>query len=284
MKNILAENMLRFGVKNLSESTIKQLHEQHLNEAPPVPTGSAQPGAAPAKAPQNQRVEQIFRVKLNAKGATADGKVIANIPMVQGKAQTPSKISIQWPKPDGKVITLSLTSTSKGQYDFDTREPASRDAKMQGMDWPGTNAANILGPQKPLTALNAVIAAINKQTGGNWSAANDVVEVLSNARSGVQKYATVQLSAAIGLKDGSIMPYKTAGLTITYDPETNKEIDRDFTIGLIPIQVNGTAVGRVQNLVSDMIKKQPERMAGRDSSDIQPDVQAAYNAAMSQIK
>ena len=40
MKNKLAENMLRFGVKNLTESNIKKLQEQD----PKIATDIAQPG------------------------------------------------------------------------------------------------------------------------------------------------------------------------------------------------------------------------------------------------
>jgi len=48
MKNTLAENLLRFGVKNLSESDIKKLQEQTPTTTPPAtpPAQAAQPNAA----------------------------------------------------------------------------------------------------------------------------------------------------------------------------------------------------------------------------------------------
>lgn len=58
MKNTLAENLLRFGVKNLSEADIKKLHEQTPPTTPPAtapPAQAAQPNAAtPAANPLDE--------------------------------------------------------------------------------------------------------------------------------------------------------------------------------------------------------------------------------------
>ena len=43
MKNTLAENMLRFGVKNLKESDIKKIKKSILSEQQPTPAPAAQP-------------------------------------------------------------------------------------------------------------------------------------------------------------------------------------------------------------------------------------------------
>ena len=74
MKNILAENMLRFGVKNLTESNIKRLSEQDPNE-PLQPGQEANPLPDTPKSPDkliDPKEVDIAVVKSKLKGTTAN--------------------------------------------------------------------------------------------------------------------------------------------------------------------------------------------------------------------
>jgi len=267
MKHTLAENMLRFGVKNLSESDLRKLQEQL--EEPKTKT--------PA-----QKVEQMFNVKTSA--GKAVGSVKALLPLTNGKAGVPLDITINYPDVMNKLNLFKLRLFNNTTYKLDTAYGSGKDFSEE---WIVNSGGSILAPKKPLTAINDVIASINKQTGSNVSLDPKITQTLNTAESGVRKSVDVQLTAKdVRLSTGVLIPYKFARLSVVYDPETNKELYRRFTFGPneILVSLTGDKVTKIQGLMNDLIKTQPEEVAGLNSREILPDVQSAYNAAVAKLK
>jgi hypothetical protein len=124
MKHTLAENLLRFGVKNLSEANIKTLQEQNPNAAAPAgatkpgataPAGTTTPGAKPAA--QNQR----FEATVNTRNSNNDvpGSVVGFAMKQPDGSFLPGNIIVRYPG-GASVVSFSLIN-SNGVYILDPR-------------------------------------------------------------------------------------------------------------------------------------------------------------------
>jgi hypothetical protein len=272
MKHILAENLLRFGVKNLSEANIKTLHEQNPNATAPVAKTTPKP------APQFQRFEQTFNT------TNGQGRIIGFAEKQQdGSFKPKSTIDIVYPSYQGQFqIRLILRNTT---YTIDDQIGVGSKITGPADNWIYSSGAPIIAPIKPLTALNKVIESISKITGTQLFLNNWTRDAFGSARTGVQKRALrvpTSNTKYLGV-------YRDADLFINLDPESGKEIDRDFYIGPmdLAVRVEGDKVIDAKKIYYDLsTKTAKEKFLAYNisQSDVTADVQRLYDYAKTLVK
>ena len=226
MKNTLAENLLRFGVKNLSESEKKKLHEQLATGTKTNP--KKLPGVkVTAKKPKSKPIP--YMVSFNTVDSqnkpvvgTAEGFAVKQ---PDGKLAPSDKISLKMPSNKG-IQRIDFVR----QGNVYTYSPYSLYKNRKELAAFFHNYANrIAKPLKPQTALTQLIAQINKGTGANLTLNPQVVAGIMDGwdyqSSGVTKRALVPKLS------GLLTPMKSASLYVTYDPETGQEIHREMWLG-----------------------------------------------------
>jgi hypothetical protein len=202
MKNILAENMLRFGVKNLSEAD-----RYHLTEI----TGSTPAAAKPTQ------VAVEFATTLGP------GKILgylykqSNGSFVQGP-----KIAIY--RPDKMHVDIKLND-DKTSWIFDPASSKDKDTLYAWL-YENKNPAMYIGGIKPSTVLNQVVAQLNKAAGTNVTIAGDILSALTPSYQNVGTILKSEIATQKILK-----PMKTASMKVYLDPETKKEMRREMNIG-----------------------------------------------------
>ena len=213
MKNTLAENMLRFGVKNLSESDLRKLHEQTE-----MPATTTTPGAKPKQA-ERRKFESVWNA--NQQGKIVPAKVVGYAEKQPDGSFKPLGITMTYPKGSSgnNFIGFGLYNNvyvATGQ--FKTRE--SMEELVLG------SAGVAKGPM-PLTALNDVITQLSKFTKTPLSLDPKVVQglALPASKSAVGKIVKQPITTGI------LRPWGEAQMHITYNPETNAETKRELWIG-----------------------------------------------------
>ena len=208
MKNILAENLLRFGVKNLSKSDIKKLQEQD-------PNGRKLPGAkVTAQAPEK---------KLQASFMRADKKTatwFANIKMdpktkkwnlvdirftADGQATAAPPLAIKDNLVQAGNVRQLLTATSTGD--------------LVGYTGPGMS---------PLAALNNLLSQIAKQTGVQYGVSQQLKNIITPPEM-PNFYYTYKESTVP--KGGYLKPGIKFGVKSNVDPDTNQVLNKYLYIG-----------------------------------------------------
>lgn len=216
MKHTLAENMLRFGVKNLSESNIK-----NLQEAEPTPAAPA--AAATTTKPAGQAERRTFESTFNANqgGKIIPAKVTGYAIKQPDGSFKPGGITMSYPKSASGYTYIGLIN-SNGMY-----IPQGVYAKTDAMQELVLASAGISKGPLPVTALKNVIAQISAFTKTPLSL-NPSVErglALPAAKSANAK------SVKQPITTGILKPYGTAFLQVTYNPETDIETKREIWIG-----------------------------------------------------
>jgi hypothetical protein len=202
MKNTLAENLLRFRAKNLSETDRSKLAEQDISKKLPTATVTAKSA--------EKRLEASFK--------TEDGGVGTWMAYV---------------KMDPKTKKWNLTRLS-----FILRGKAgNKDAtlRLQGNDIMRGDLATILqngelgytGPGlTPLGSLNNLISQITKQTGLQLDPHIDLENTLKSMPNRYYTYGTATVPKGNYLKPG--IEFGVKKLT---NPETNQVIRKSLYIG-----------------------------------------------------
>lgn len=217
MKHTLAENMLRFGVKNLSESNIKNLQEQT------EPTPAAPAAAATTTKPAGQAERRKFESTFNA---NQGGKIVPA--KVAGYAEKQPDGSF---KPIGITMTYPKGSSGNSYIGFSpynnvyvaTGEFRSKDS----MEALVAGSAGIAKGPLPVTALKDVITQLSKFTKTPLSLNPSVVEGLAIPASKSAVGKKVEQPITMGI----LKPWGVAQMHITYHPETNAELKRELWIG-----------------------------------------------------
>lgn len=255
MKHILAENMLRFGVKNLSESNIKNLQEAE----PTPPASSATTPTQPTTPPANQRFESTFNVRQNNKDVAA--KVVGFATKRPDGSFAPGSITLTYPH-GGSGNTYIGFRNVEGTYVIN---PMSGAEIRKPSD-----IANAISEHKfasiakgilPVTALKQVIANISKATKVSLKLdpAVEQAMAINHQNSAVSK--TIP-----GKPTGLLAPFKTAGLVLRLNPETGTEMYRELWLGGSNMysyaKWNGKVVPNGAERANDFLKldpaKQPE--------------------------
>jgi hypothetical protein len=263
MKNKLAENLLRFGVKNLSEANIKTLQEQNPNATPPAgatkpsttaPAGTTTPAAKPAA--QNQRFEATFNTRQNNKDVP--GSVVGFAMKQPDGSFKPGYIIVRYPGMSS-VTSFSLIN-SNGVYILDPRGTGA-------LKKPGDLAQAIkdykLAPIRkgllPVTAVKQVIANIGKATKTSLKL-DPTLE---------QAFAISWMNSAVsksinGTPTGVLAPFKTASLVLHLNPETGVEMYRELWLGRSNMYSyakasNGKVGPNGSGRANDALKLPPER-------------------------
>jgi hypothetical protein len=208
MKNILAENLLRFGVKNLSKSDIKKLQEQD-------PNGRKLPGAkVTAQAPEK---------KLQASFMRADKKTatwFANIKM------------------DPKTKKWNLVDI---RFSADGQDTAAPPLRIENNLVQAGNVRQLLtvtgigdlvgftGPgMSPLAALNNLLSQISKQTGVQYGVSQQLKTIITPPEM-PNFYYTYKESTVP--KGSYLKPGIKFGVKSNVDPDTNQVLNKYLYIG-----------------------------------------------------
>lgn len=256
MKHILAENLLRFGVKNLSEANIKMLQEQEdANAAAPGATtnpGTTTPGAKPPA--QNQRFEATFNTRANNKDVP--GSVVGFAMKQPDGSFKPGYIIVRWPS--GASVTSFSLINSNGVYILDPRGvfKKPRDLSQAIYDY---KLASIQKGLLPVTAVKQVITNIGKATKTSLKL-DPAVE---------QAFAITWMNSAVsksikGTPTGVLAPFKTASLVLHLNPETGVEMYRELWLGNSNMYSyaklsNGKVGPNGSGRANDALKLPPER-------------------------
>jgi hypothetical protein len=185
MKNILAENLLRFGVKNLSESDIKKLQE--TNPAPKTaakPAAAAKPGVKPTKtttaAPAAKKPSSTVTLSTSCKlSFTTEGKAdsILTFSVPIYKDDKTGKLSA------GNVLARDTTKKINANFYLDgtvLKLGQSADMEMGEGIWVQqvqTNFDGYTGPGiSPMQAVQSIAAQMSGKLGIQVTIDNDITE------------------------------------------------------------------------------------------------------------
>lgn len=253
MKNILAENLLRFGAKNLSEADIKKLHE--TNPVAAAPGTEANPnnlaGAkVTAKAP-TKTLQTSWKTEL---GKTASW--IANIKM--------DPATKKW-----NLVDFRFTPDGTPAYDI--LKLYNNDI-MQGYVKEKTENGEMgySGPgMSPLASLNNLLSQVAKQTGVQYGIHVDLKNMLADMPNRFWTYKKSNIKfPPDGLKPGVLF-----GVRTQTNPDTNQIQNRLFFIGDegygVYLDANGTLSKNNIAKLAAKIKSQPNYV--RDGIPQNPD-------------
>ena len=182
MKNILAENLLRFGVKNLSESAIKKLQE--VNPAP----AAAKPGVKPtttttaapaAKTPSSTiTLSTSCKLSFNTEGK-ADSILTFSVPIYKddktGKLSAGSVLVRDTTKKINANFYLDGTVLKPGsnvnmEMDKETWVQMIRASGFDGYTGPGLS---------PMQALQSIASQMSGKLGIQVTIDNDITEAFA---------------------------------------------------------------------------------------------------------
>jgi hypothetical protein len=212
MKNILAENMLRFGVKNLSEANIKTLHEQNPNAT------TTTPGAAKPKTYPTQRVEQTFNTIYN--GSPAVGKVTGTLLKKEDGSFIPNSIRIDYPSSSGEpfviylkpldgTMTFQIPNNAEGIQNFIT-----------------SRSAQITKGNLPITAIKLVTDQMSKLSKVPLKMDPKLTNAFALPIGRFGDTKNIDMPAP-----GLLAPFKIVRMHLVFHPETSKEIHREMHLG-----------------------------------------------------
>jgi hypothetical protein len=237
MKNTLAENLLRFGVKNLSESARTKLMEQ--------PDGGQNPTVTVRRKAQTKRLTSSFKTP---DGGTAS--FIADITLnVKTKKWEVGQIKFVT---EGKLYGgISSILVKKGDGKGGGNFAPSADFKTQ-LDAKGLDGYS--GPGfKPTTAANDLAAQLSKTTGGQWFAS--FANAFSAWRNDYYEFKKSKVESGMY----QMKPGTEFGVAMQKDPETNQVITKYLFYGnynndrlKVQLDPNGTLS---KNNASEFAKK-----------------------------
>lgn len=239
MKNTLAENLLRFGVKNLSEADLIRLTEQATPPAGSVSSTEANPNKLPtakvtAKSP-TKRLEASFKTEL---GTTATW--IAYIKM-DPTTKKWNLVEFRF-TPDGKG-TASVLRIQDNRVQEDELLRKQLENGEIGYTGPGMS---------PLASLNNLLQQVAKQTGVQWGVSGDLQRMLTSMPNRYYNNKTDKLT----IPTEALKPGVTYGVRTLLNPDTNQVVNRLFYIGDaaygVYLEPNGTLS---KNNISNLAKK-----------------------------
>jgi hypothetical protein len=222
MKNTLAENLLRFGVKNLSESDRSKLAEQ-------------KPGAAatPAKT-QTKRLAASFKTPYGGTGTFS--ATIQLDPTTKKWKVGQIRFDSEGGQDAGIKDIFTITGDGKGGGNFKHTESLIRQFQAKGVD-------SYSGPGlKPGTAAKKLAEQLSQATGAQWFASSELINLFSDWRNGYVEYKKSKVPAGTE----QLKPGTEFGVVITRDPETNQILYRNLYYGPVtynlqmPLDTNGT--------------------------------------------
>lgn len=258
MKNILAENLLRFGVKNLSESDIKKLHEQD-------PNGRLLPVTKVTARSAEKTLQTSFKTDDN-QVATWSAKIKMD--------PTTKKWNI-------KYIQFQLGDKIVGPLRLDNNQiqrgeiAALLNNGEMGYTGPGMS---------PLASLNSLINQISKQTGVQYGINVDLKNTLSNMPNRYFTYKTSVVPKGSYLKPGIEF-----GIKSLVNPDTNQVINRTLFIGdkysstyQIVIDANGKLKNAGPNSIETVLKNLFQ--SGTQYLNVSPSNEYAKDDVLKSIK
>jgi len=232
MKNILAENLLRFGVKNLSEADKLRLEQK----TPTAGGGGAVAGKTPAavKPAQGKKVVASFKMSVGGGAAGQQSKGITECSVYGILTKDPKTGKFLPPN----ELTLSLAFNGKFLKERALTFVLNKMANTYMLQ-PNQGVTN--GPKlveflryktdqiesgSPATALMQVIENIKNETGVNVSIDSSVV---SNIRSAYDVYWKSGITdfKKMNITQGVLKPFTTVTLKKYFNPETNQEYIND---------------------------------------------------------
>lgn len=244
MKNTLAENLLRFGVKNLSESDIKKLQEQN------PPAGNE---TNPNKLPGTTVTVKSAEKKLQASFKRADNKTatwFANVKM-DPKTKKWNLVNIKFTPDDRGTAEapLSINNDLVQAGNVSQLLSSNRSGDLVGYTGPGMS---------PLAALNNLLSQISKQTGVQYGISQDLKNTITPPNM-PNFYFTYKESTIP--KGSYLKPGISYGIKSLVDPDTNQVINRTLFIGdrissayQIVIDQTGKLRGAGSNSVETVVK------------------------------
>lgn len=217
MKHTLAENLLRFGVKNLSEANIKTLKEQEQNAAATTPAPST---AAPTtKAPVESKK---FEVAFNC-GRGKDkypGIARAYAYKQPDGSFSPGNIVIGYPDNSGKQMFFTLINTNN-VYSLDNRSVSKFQTPDALAEWIKNYGCAIDKPILPITAIKQSIAQLAQYTKAKLTIDPAVQQAFAIS------YEESNVSGnpiQSGKLTGILAPFGFASINTRLNPETLQEM------------------------------------------------------------
>lgn len=279
MKNILAENLLRFGVKNLSEADKLRLEQATTTAG----GGGAVAGKKPAvtKKPQPFSVQFVMN-SLNNLNSTKTCTVKASLDYNSetGAYTKPSSIDINFLDNTGTATaTVQLMPNSNGYYEYNAS--THEDEKLK--DYIRNNVGLAYGPVTPGMAIKQLSDAINQQLkaqpvkagyspqmvklGTSYQAIVDVFK--EPQKIGKRIVVTEKLTGnAASVFKGVTGTANQAKLTVYKDPATDKEVYRKFNIGTLEFNIRSGRpdAWEVEAYRTNLIKANPslQQYVGND--------------------
>lgn len=231
MKNILAENLLRFGVKNLSDNDKLKLEQK---------TGGG--GAVASTTPTTAAKTPIKPIVVNFKmcrkpgpiGDTSKGIVQCNVTATprknnKGAMIPPAKITLNLLGVDGKFSPLVFV------YSDTVNTYITENQSMRGqvlVDFLRKNTEKVAEGIMPATALTQMTNQISQLTGQQVSIDSSLIDKIASAynvpgMTGVMNFKNLKVS-------GGILNPRNKAIYVTYkvyfQPETNQEIEKRFEL------------------------------------------------------
>lgn len=270
MKNILAENLLRFGVKNLSEADKLRLEQK----TPTTGGGGAVAGKTPAvtKKPQPFSVQFVMN-SLNNLNSTKTCTVKASLDYNSetGAYTKPSSIDINFlDNTGGASATVQLIPNSNGFYEYKGSSHEDENLKTYIREKVGL----AYGPVTPGMAIKQLTDAINQQLKAQpvkagyspqmvklGEAYEAIVDVFKEPQKiGKRIVVTENLTGnAASVFKGVTGQAAQARLTVYKDPATDNEVYRKFNIGTLEFNIkNGRPdAWQVEAYRDNLIKANP---------------------------
>jgi hypothetical protein len=207
LEKLIAENMLRFGVKNLSESDIKKLQEQN------PPRGSE---TNPKKLAGATVTAKSAEKKLEASFKRDDNKIATWSASVKMDPKTKKWNLVDFRfSPDGQPAVAPLTLENNKIMQGDIKALL------------GNGELGYTGPgMSPLASLNNLLSQVAKQTGVQYGIHVDLQNTLANLPN---RYYTYK--SAIIPKGSYLKPGISYGVKSLINPDTNQVINRTLYIG-----------------------------------------------------
>jgi hypothetical protein len=198
MKNILAENMLRFGVKNLSEAD-----RYHLTEIT---------GSTPVKV-ATPMYKASFASNLGPITFTG-----TTVKQPNGSFKPDPTIQAYITK---KGFLRAQLNPTTGIFGFDTENFGPNYDKARTWLY-GTPPMFLINKGiNPGTALTQVVAQLNKAAGTAYTIDPKVLQALLPGLN-----TAVQGNSSVAALSGILAPLQNASMTVYYDPETGAELNK----------------------------------------------------------
>lgn len=224
MKNILAENLLRFGVKNLSEADKLRLEQK----TPTTGGGGAVAGKTPTtvKPPQGKKVVASFKMSVGAGPAGQQSKGITENSVYgiltkdpkTGKFLPPNTLTLSLSQ-NKQPVPVRFVLVGGTTYQLEPGQKFTNGPKL--VEFLRSNTGHIESGS-PATALMQVIENIKNETGVNVSIDSTVVNNIRSAYDVYWKTGIVDVKQT-PITSGVLKPFKRAILDKYINPETNQE-------------------------------------------------------------